>query len=162
MLVQARHSLHARMSEKLSHLIYASTAAPGFEIAELPALLLLSRANNERLGVTGMLLHTSGSFFQILEGNAETLGELFAVISRDPRHTAVAKIIDEPIAQRAFGDWKMAFAEASPQEVDSIEGFSDFFASRKSYLDLQPGRAKKLLAAFAEGRWRRGPRVAAA
>jgi hypothetical protein len=140
--------------DKLTHLIYTSAAASVFDPSDLKTILQVARSKNSQRSVTGMLLYTSGSFFQVLEGDEATLTELFAIISSDPRHTNVTKIIDEPIAQRAFGDWTMGFSEVDPSELEEIEGLSDFFQQGNSLTDLQPGRAKKLLSAFAQGRWR--------
>jgi hypothetical protein len=141
-------------SAKLSHLIYASTAASGVDASDLKAILQVARSNNSRLSVTGMLLHTSDSFFQVLEGDESVLMELFGSIATDPRHGNVTRIIQEPIAERAFADWTMGFSEVDPSELEGIEGLSDFFQQGNSLTSLQPGRAKKLLAAFAQGRWR--------
>jgi hypothetical protein len=143
-------------SEKLAHLIYTSAAVKAFDIAELKAILELARTKNAKASVTGMLLYSAGNFFQVLEGDEVALNALFLTIAADPRHKRVTRIIDEPIAQRDFGDWSMGFAEASPAEITSIEGFSDYFQDGNSFTNLQPGRAKKLLSAFADGRWRRG------
>ena len=141
-------------STKLTHLIYASTAAPKVGAAELKAILEVARSNNSRLSVTGMLLHSSGSFFQVLEGDESIVTELFSSIASDPRHTNVTKIIHEPIISRAFGDWTMGFSEIDRSDLEEIDGLSDFFQEGDSLTNLQPGRAKKLLAAFADGRWR--------
>lgn len=140
--------------DKLTHLMYTSAAAPGLDPSDLKAILQVSRSKNAERAVTGMLLYTSGSFFQVLEGDDATVTELFAIIVSDPRHTRVTKIIHEPIAQRAFGDWTMGFAEVAPSELASMEGLSDFFQQGESLANLQPGRAKKMLSAFAQGRWR--------
>jgi len=139
---------------KLTHLIYSSTAVGGLEVPDLKGILERARRSNADRSITGMLLHTSGSFFQVLEGEESALMELFAIISADARHTNVIKIIQEPIAQRSFGEWTMAFSEIAPSELAAIAGSNDFFHSGDSVGDLKPGRAKKLLAAFAEGRWR--------
>lgn len=149
-------------SPKLTHLIYTSAAASTLDLPQLHKILELARKKNDARGVTGMLLYTSGTFFQVLEGEHETLKALFATIAADARHKRVTKIIDEPIAQRDFGDWTMGFAEADPYELASIEGFSDFFRDGESVANLAPGRAKKLLSAFAQGRWRRGLKGATA
>jgi hypothetical protein len=101
-----------------------------------------------------MLLHTSGSFFQVLEGDESTLLKLYSTISSDPRHLKVTKIIHEPIAKRAFGDWTMGFSDIDESELETITGFSDFFQNGNSLANLLSGRAKKLVSAFAEGRWR--------
>ena len=148
--------MESTSSEKLKHLIYTSSALAALQVKELKVILERARGKNAAISVTGMLLYTEGSFFQVLEGRDEIVDELFATISADPRHKRVTKIIDEPISQRDFGDWSMGFAEGSPAELTSIEGLSDFFQDGNSFTNLQPGRAKKLLAAFADGRWRRG------
>lgn len=141
-------------SEKLTHLIYTSAIAPTFDVSQLLTVLQVARINNARRGITGMLLYVSGSFFQVLEGDETTLTELFAIIAADPRHRNATKIIHEPIAQRAFGDWTMGFSALEPSELSGIEGFNDFFQEGGSLTNLQSGRAKKLLSAFAQNRWR--------
>jgi len=139
---------------KLTHLIYTSAAAPGTSPTDLRTILAAARAKNAQLSITGMLLHTSGSFFQVLEGEESTVKDLYSSISSDPRHLNVTRIIQEPIARRAFGDWKMGFSEIEPSELASITGASDFFQNGDSLASLLSGRAKKLLSAFAQGRWR--------
>ena len=142
------------LSENLSHVLYASAAAPGFVHDDLTSILERSRENNERRAISGLLLYTEGSFFQLLEGERATLAEVLEIIKADPRHMNVTTIIDEPIAQRDFADWKMGFSEMSREEITKADGLSDFFQDGESFLDLRPGRAKKLLAAFRDGRWR--------
>lgn len=139
---------------KLTHLIYTSAAAPGIHASELKTILQRARTKNSQQSITGMLLYTSGTFFQVLEGDESALTNLFAIICSDTRHRNVTKIIHEPIARRSFGDWTMGFAEVDASELEKIAGLSDFFQKGDCLTDLQPGRAKKLLAAFAQGRWR--------
>jgi hypothetical protein len=62
--------------------------------------------------------------------------------------------IRELIAERDFADWTMGFASVSPEKLRKIPGLNDFFRDGSCFSELDPGRAKKLLAAFAEGRWR--------
>ena len=143
------------MSSPLFHCIYASAATRPFATAELTALLQRAREANERLGATGMLLHAEGSFFQVLEGPEDVLQALFAKICADQRHAQVTKIIWEPIAERAFDAWTMGFHQVSRQELAGIAGVNDFFGKAQCVVDLDAGRAQKVLAAFAEGRWRK-------
>jgi hypothetical protein len=140
--------------DKLTHIIYTSAATAQFNASDLKKILQAARKVNAKRSVTGMLLHTAGTFFQVLEGDETTLKELFVTIASDPRHTGVTKIIQEPIAQRAFGDWTMGFTDVDPSELAAIEGLSDFFKQGNSLTNLKPGRARKLLSAFAQGRWR--------
>ncbi|WP_345988653.1 diguanylate phosphodiesterase [Sulfurimonas sp. HSL1-2] len=139
---------------QLIELIYCSAAAHPFSRAELAQLLAASRSNNEKIGVSGMLLYAEGSFFQVLEGEAPTVEALFETIRRDPRHNAVTLIIREPIARRAFEAWTMGYADITPDEVDKLLGASDFFAREASFTALGQDRAMKLLEAFKQGSWR--------
>jgi len=140
---------------ELVHCIYCSAlTAADLGPSELSALLDTCRSNNAKSKVTGMLLYQHRSFFQVLESNQSTVEELFEKISTDTRHERVTKVIQEPIAERAFSDWTMGYPRITAKELATIPGLNDFFGSAKSYLDLGQGRAKTLLAAFKEGRWR--------
>lgn len=138
----------------LTHVIYASIATVPFDAADLKALLQKVRVKNAERAVTGMLLHATGHFFQVLEGEDATLAQLFERIAADPRHENVTKIIQEPITRRDFSDWTMGYGEVDATDLASIEGFGDFFQQGNSFVNLPPGRAKKLLTAFGQGRWR--------
>lgn len=139
---------------KLIHLAYSSAATRPFSQDDLLDLLTKARRNNVQLGVTGMLLYAEGSFFQVLEGRPEAVDALFDTIKRDKRHTKVTLVIREPIARRWFGDWTMGYADLTPHEADAIVGANDFFGKGHSFAQLEEGRAKKLLKAFKQGRWR--------
>jgi hypothetical protein len=140
----------------LIHLIYASAATRPLNAQELGQLLEQSRANNTRLGLTGMLLYADGSFFQALEGPSDVVTALYEKIEHDARHAQVTRIISEPIPRRYFSDWSMGFSNISAQDEAQMPGSNDFFGKAHSFNDVTYGRAKKLLAAFAAGRWRSG------
>lgn len=139
---------------QLIHLIYSSAGTRPFQDEELVELLIRSRSKNARLGITGMLLYDNGSFFQILEGYPEAVDKLYQTIAQDERHTKAVVIIREPIPKRSFGEWTMGYSKVTAQELDEIIGSNDFFATGSSFTEVNSGRAKKLLAAFREGRWR--------
>jgi hypothetical protein len=79
---------------------------------------------------------------------------LYEKLDRDKRHQQLTLIIREPIVKRSFADWSMGFSSATPEELAKIDGLNDFFEEGSCFTDLDIGRAKKLLAAFAVGRWR--------
>lgn len=133
---------------QLIHLVYASTSSAQHSEEELARLLEVASHRNAQLGLTGMLLHLDGCFFQVLEGEAEAVDGLFARIASDPRHGNVTVIVREPIARRAFADWTMAYAALGAKDAASIVGLGDGLAG------LDAGRARKLLHAFTQGRWR--------
>ena len=138
----------------LIHCIYASRATAALREADIPLLLDRARRKNLVRGVTGMLLFIEGSFFQVLEGEAAAVDEIYEVIARDPRHDRVTRIIREPIAQRSFGEWSMGFESIQRAQTQRLIGANDFFGSADCLAHVSPGRAKKLLMAFGAGRWR--------
>ena len=138
----------------LIHLIYVSTAIQEFSAEDLLQLLDQARTKNARLGLTGMLLYTENNFFQVLEGEPAVVDELFQTISQDERHMKTVTIIREPIAKRSFGEWTMGFAAVTSADLQHLTGLNDFFGEGSSFAQLSRGRAKKLLNAFKEGRWR--------
>ena len=140
--------------EPLIHLIYASSAVGAPDDAELARVLGDSRRNNVRADVTGMLLYTQGTFFQVLEGPPAAVDATFARIAADPRHTRAVTIIRERIARRAFGEWSMGYVVATAAELGAASGMNDFFGQASCFDRLDAGRAKKLLTAFRAGRWR--------
>ena len=137
-------------------IVYASAASKTFQPKDLVAdILVVAGPNNTKLGITGMLLHVDGSFFQVLEGEESAVHALYEKILRDPRHTSAIKLIEEPIERRAFSRWSMGYARVTRTELAQIEGLNDFFGQGSSFRELEAGRAKSLLLAFREGNWRR-------
>ena len=135
-------------------LIYASAAAKEFRPSDLPDILRVARETNGPLGVTGMLLYSDGSFFQVIEGDAGVVDALYTKIAADPRHEKVTQIIREPIRARQFDDWTMGYLKMTQQEIETIEGLNDFFGDATCLAQIDGGRARKLLRSFADGRWR--------
>lgn len=140
----------------LEHIIYASVAVQDFGAPQLAELLQQARAANERAGLTGMLLHADadGSFFQVLEGEPSAIDRLWQRLHLDKRHSRLTLVVKEPITERAFAEWTMGFASVSPEKLRKIPGLNNFFRRGSSFTELGAGRAKKLLEAFVEGRWR--------
>jgi Sensors of blue-light using FAD len=147
--IQERHMPH------LMHCIYASAARRNFDTAELMELLQAARKHNDEAGLTGMLLYTEGSFFQVLEGAPGAVEALYSRIELDSRHEQVTRIVTEAIPSRSFAHWTMGFIQVSRYELALIPGTNDFFSGSSCFLGLDSGRAKKLLSAFREGRWRK-------
>ena len=135
----------------MHQVIYSSAAVEPFSDAELAQLLSLARANNERLGVTGMLLYHDGSFLQVVEGDSAVVEVLFERIGRDKRHHRVVPLLKREVEARHFADWRMGFASLKnlPQ---SLPGYSDYLRLRGQPLEAG-NAAVRLLAAFRHGRF---------
>lgn len=140
---------------ELIHCIYASAAAVPMTTESLQALLARARAHNIEAGLTGLLLFSEGSFLQVIEGPAAAVDSLYARIEADTRHVHVTQIIREPIHRRAFADWSMGFQDLDAHGVSALPGASDFFLRPPSPTGVDDGRARKLLHAFRQGRWRK-------
>ncbi len=104
----------------LRQVVYISSATQHFGTEALEELLARARANNERCGITGILLYHDLSFLQIIEGTRDDVDRLMTRIKRDPSHTAVRIVQDESISERDFRSWAMACRVASADEARVI------------------------------------------
>ena len=138
----------------LVHCIYTSVQTRFLSDADLTRLVKESQQKNTNRNLTGILLHVAGTFFQVLEGSPETIDILYASILRDPRHTRITQIIYEPIARRYFADSSMTLAVLSPAQLQKILHDDDPQVREELLTGLDEGRAKRLLRAFTDGRWR--------
>ena len=146
----------AMAPSEIYSLTYASASVVPMKPAELTQLLLKARAKNGRLGLTGILVHQGGSFLQTLEGNREVVEALFALVSLDKRHGKIAVLSRGEVAERSFGEWTMGFVEGGAKELARVAGFNDFFRKgfELAHINENPGRAKEIVLAFREGRFR--------
>ena len=134
-------------------LVYCSSAVRPMDEAALTSLLLRARANNTRLGITGVLLYHDGSFLQVLEGAEAVVRSLFDRIVRDPAHSSVVELLSRPIEQREFPGWSMGFVGGSAA-VSLVPGFRTFFDGTSSSGERRSAVAE-ILSAFRAGRFRK-------
>ena len=92
-------------------LIYFSTAQLGLSVQELEKILVSAVANNQRKGVTGLLLFNGLNFLQILEGAPAEVDDLYDKISADPRHSGVRLIRRQEIKALSYPQWGMKLKE---------------------------------------------------
>jgi hypothetical protein len=105
------------------YLVYLSAAAPHFEEKDLKDILIKSRENNQKLGITGILLFHEGNFIQVLEGERKDIELVYKKINNDLRHKSIIKILEEPIEQRNFPQWSMGYKTLSTDEVRTLTGY---------------------------------------
>ena len=106
----------------LVQIFYSSRASDDLLPGDLEDILESARRNNERLGITGVLILSDGVFFQAIEGEEEVLDGLLAQILADPRHQDAKVFRREPIPKRNFGEWKMAYAAPTPEDFERWSG----------------------------------------
>ena len=87
----------------------ASRAVPAVDREELVAILKKSKANNPKLGLSGVLCACFDSrvFMQVLEGGRTAVNRPYNRIAIDPRHSDVELLSYEEIAERRFAGWSM-------------------------------------------------------
>ncbi len=91
----------------LVRLLYASRAVPAVDHEELLAILKKSKSNNPKIGITGVLCFSEGTFMQVLEGGRSAVSTLYNRIANDARHADVELLSYEEIAERRFAGWSM-------------------------------------------------------
>jgi len=130
-------------------LVYTSIANQKMSDDNLKDLLKKSRVKNERKNVTGMLLYLDPFFIQILEGEAAIVNESFNIIKQDSRHHQVKIIYKKPIEERSFPNWTMGFNKINDENLEAVEGFSDFLRRPTSdFFSDSPSKTEKMLEKF--------------
>ena len=66
----------------------------------------------------------------------------------------ITRIISEPISRRYFADSSMSLATLSPAELAEVLDHPTSGGVEHLLSGLDEGRAKRLLRAFSDGRWR--------
>jgi hypothetical protein len=141
----------------MKRMIYCSQANVDFSPEELISLLELSRVNNQASGLTGMLLYSSQSFLQMLEGDPAALEETYARITADGRHVNLRLLMNIDVPARLFPDWTMGFEHVDDEELaDDLEGFTPEIEYPLVNPDLitNGGVAQTLLTLYAKNRVR--------
>ena len=107
----AEPDMRGQGAEQLSSLLYISrsTILPRNADASVTNIVAVSLARNVEHGVTGALLFTGQYFAQVLEGTDAMLDTIMASILRDERHRQILVVVRDPIAQRRFADWSLAY-----------------------------------------------------
>lgn len=90
----------------MHRIVYVST---GQDITDtdLADILEVAQRRNAQEGITGFVMFNGRNFIQLVEGEEAALRSLMAALLRDPRHTGVVTLVDEPIAARCCAEWTM-------------------------------------------------------
>ena len=108
-------------------LVYVSSTKKDWQTNELLELLKHCRTNNSARNITGILLYSNKTFFQVLEGEEEDINTVFHTIENDPRHRDVTVLERTEISERQFPYWSMGFEKVDPKEFAHIQGVNNFF-----------------------------------
>lgn len=93
--------------------------------SEISEILSASYRNNQRLGVTGLLLYCGGYFCQLLEGKQAGVDAIYTKIANDPRHANANVLFRRPADWVYLPKFPMGCAgierEVDPLIADAIE-----------------------------------------
>lgn len=131
-------------------IIYISSADKPFTKPELLSLLDKCHENNAKLEITGMLLYKDGNFMQVLEGEEETVRNLYNKITGDSRHHGAINLLQGNQPERQFPEWSMGFRDLNSPETLAAPGYSEFMNYKLTgeEFSADPTRAQKLLLSF--------------
>lgn len=122
----------------MHQLVYISTMRRPLDEAELRTILETSVRNNQRGGVTGLLLAGGNRFLQALEGPAPAILSTYERIRKDGRHFACVTLSSATVDQRAFGEWGMAFERSQATRVEgTLPAVVERLTSTLTDLNLQ-------------------------
>jgi len=106
-------------------IIYISHLKKSCKRLDFVNVLVKSRLNNLRLGVTGVLTYNYFIFMQYLEGEKSNVIRLMDKISVDSRHYNIVYLFHgETTTKRIFNTWGMGFSHIgseSPLKIIGIE-----------------------------------------
>lgn len=132
-----------------------SLLSEGNASAELEALTKSAQQNNQCCGITGVLFYDRDRFFQTIEGDKQQVLDLYKSIEGDTRHQGIKKLVDQPIARRAFDCWSLeTFFVHTPEVISPttasfldtlyFSDFSNFKADANKLVESIGGMAREL------------------
>jgi Sensors of blue-light using FAD len=104
---------------ELHEILYVSTIAADVPIRVVADIAVKSRSNNQRLGITGLLVFDGLHFCQQFEGGGQEVAALMERIRNDTRHTDVVVLHQGPIYQRRYSRFSLGYT--SVNDVEELE-----------------------------------------
>lgn len=104
----------------LTAIVYTSVASRPLSARDLDYILVDARAFNQKVGITGALLHQQGTFFQYFEGPPKAVVEAYTRIRISGKHKDLKELLHQSIDARQFSAWHMAFAEAPSTVLEEL------------------------------------------
>lgn len=108
----------------LRRLVYTSKSVLPISDRALLDLMHDARGYNAADGITGLLIHRGGDFFQLLEGEGDAIDDVWRRISADTRHHSIEIIDTREIDQRLFPQWSMEAVELERLAEAGLPGLS--------------------------------------
>ncbi|WP_158784437.1 diguanylate phosphodiesterase [Pantoea sp. BAV 3049] len=137
----------------LSTIIYRSHLCDDVPVKSLEELAVKANTINEQHGVTGILLFNGTHFFQVLEGQEESVRKIYDRICTDDRHHNVVELMRDYAPSRRFGNAGMELFDLRKYDRASVlQAVLDKGTSK--YQLTYDDRALQFLRTFVEARER--------
>lgn len=88
---------------------YVSTAQIDLQDQGVNEIMNQTNLFNKLEDISGILLYNERNFFQLIEGEQNIIQELYAKISRDPRHSNIIKFLEKPVNKPPFDGYLTDF-----------------------------------------------------
>lgn len=88
---------------------YVSTAHLDLVDQEINDIMNQTEKFNKSSDITGILLYNERNFFQLIEGEKETINDLYNKITEDPRHHDIIKFLEKPVSRVPFDGYMTDF-----------------------------------------------------
>ncbi len=96
--------------KQIHTICYVSKADPNLTPEEIIEIFKHTEEKNRLHNVSGILLHSLGNFFQVLEGDENYIEDLFInQILKDPRHSNVFEVYRGNIVNPIFSNYLSQF-----------------------------------------------------
>lgn len=104
----------------LTTIIYRSHICEDVPVKALEDMVAAANCRNRQFDVTGILLFNGTHFFQLLEGPAENVREIYQLICQDPRHHNVVELLSDHGPLRRFGNAGMELFDLRQYDTDEV------------------------------------------
>ena len=123
--------------ERVNHTIcYVSKFSENYTEGDINKIFATTQQNNNKTGITGILLYGFGNFFQVLEGDKNVIEPLFEKIKKDVRHHNIETLIDHDIEFPIFASYSSNFnVVITKTDLTSIKKYLDVFNSKTPFSD---------------------------
>jgi len=113
--------MQGQAASAIFSLLYVSRMATA-DAGEIERIRRQSQTNNERDGITGLLVFDGAAFCQLVEGPQAALVGLRQRLERDSRHVDMRVLHFGPSPARRFPAWRLGYAfVADAEAITAVE-----------------------------------------
>lgn len=110
-----------RILLRLTYISRYNTDNANIEVARI---LEQARRNNERNGISGVLVMNEDYFLQSIEGARPVINELLAKLIKDNRHFSFQIVDCREVEQQRWDKWSMKYLTPSDENKEYMQKFS--------------------------------------